>query len=161
MFLERAYNIAGQSPDKSTQNGAVLVRDNRIIGEAFNSPPHNIFPVQDRPEKYWVFEHAERALLYNFDIEDDDIIYCPWAACCDCARAILFCRITKLVVHWERMQLTHGDWKDNVDYALNMLIKGGVEILYYHGPIPGAESILVNGKLWSPDRLEYVDESIK
>jgi deoxycytidylate deaminase len=76
-------------------------------------------------------------------------MYCPWAACGECARAIIQCGIKKLVVHKQRMDQTPERWLDNVLKANKMLVDCGVVLQVYDGPV-GGNMILVNGEEWQP-----------
>ena len=62
--------VAKKSKDQSTQIGAVIVGiDNEIRSTGYNSFPSGINDDlqerQERPEKYYWIEHAERNALYN------------------------------------------------------------------------------------------------
>lgn len=159
-YMLYAYEQAVFSPDKSSQNGAVIVGSS-ILSTGYNAPPPCTPMVDERPAKYMVIEHAERMAIYNAANYNYAIkygtMYCPWAACCDCARAIILSGIRQLIVHTERMELTSDHWKDDVKMALDMLRQNFVEVLYLDGPIDGAPDILVDGKLWSPETLEFVN----
>lgn len=159
-YMLYAYEQAVFSPDKSSQNGAVIVRQ-IILSTGHNAPPPNTPMVDERPAKYMVIEHAERAAIYNSIKNEENIagttMICPWAACCDCARAIILSGIRQLIVHRPRMELTPEHWKENVGMALMMLQQNYVDVLYYDSPIKGAPDILVDGKLWSPETLEFKD----
>jgi deoxycytidylate deaminase len=156
--LAKAYCEAVNSPDESSQNGAIIRNYIQTVSYGYNGPSAGTAVIQSRPAKYKVFEHAERAAIYNAHASVEDMImYCPWAACCDCARAIIFSGIKVLVVHRERMLLTPDHWKEDVAFALNMLQENDVEVLYHDGPVIGAPSILVNGVLWNPETLLFED----
>ena len=69
-FYEMANLVAKKSKDKSTQIGAVIVGpDNEIRSTGYNSFPTGLNDDleirQQRPEKYYWIEHAERNALYN------------------------------------------------------------------------------------------------
>ena len=64
-FRNIAHQVKLKSKDKYTQIGAVIVgADNEIVSTGYNSFPRGIYdnePLrQERPEKYYWFEHAER-----------------------------------------------------------------------------------------------------
>ena len=68
-WVEYFYNIAEQvkekSKDERTKIGAVIVGKNKeIVSTGYNSFPRGINDFkperQERPEKYYWFEHAER-----------------------------------------------------------------------------------------------------
>lgn len=156
-LMARAYKLATQSPDQSNQNGALILdpeRDGRIIGQGYNHFPSGIREVQTRPEKYKRIQHAERDAIFNgwgIWTTKRAIMVCPWAACCDCALAIIGVEmIDELVVHGPRMRTTPDRWKEDVDYALGMIREAGIKITELETPIPGAPKIIVNGELWQP-----------
>jgi deoxycytidylate deaminase len=157
-YLREAYRFAAQSKDPSNQNGAVLVSDNKII--AFGN---NNFPVgveftkkrsETRPDKYRYFEHAERAAVYQAAREGRPVggttMVVPWAACCDCARAIIISGVSIVVMHRERMSMTPERWQGSVNEALEMMKEAGVQLVYHDGPVEGAPDVFVNGESWNP-----------
>ena len=81
---------------------------------------------------------------------------CPWAACCDCARAIAMSGISTLVVHAPRMQVNHRAWTDQHALSVEILLEAGVEVIEYDSPIRGAKIIRVNDKLWSPVTCYFI-----
>lgn len=161
-YLANAYALALQSRDTSNQNGAVLIGangDNTPIATGVNNfPPGVKFTAErseQRPAKYLYFEHAERGALYQASRINKAVfgstMYCPWAACCDCARGLICSGVKYLVMHHERMQMTPARWLDDVNVALTMLKEAGVQLHYFRGPIQ-ASALLVNGELWKPDQ---------
>ena len=69
VFYEMANLVAKKSKDQSTQIGAVIVGpDNEIRSTGYNSFPcginDDLQERQERPEKYYWIEHAERNALY-------------------------------------------------------------------------------------------------
>lgn len=64
-FRKIAHTIKLKSKDQNTQIGAVIVgQNNEIVSTGYNSFPRGIHDGmehrQERPEKYYWFEHAER-----------------------------------------------------------------------------------------------------
>jgi dCMP deaminase len=64
-FLNIAEAVKEKSKDQRTKIGAVIVgKDNEIVSTGYNSFPRGIDDDveerQQRPEKYFWFEHAER-----------------------------------------------------------------------------------------------------
>lgn len=149
-YIERAYSEARLSPDPSTQNGAVIVDMwGNVVGKGCNRPPDGI---EVGENKEYTIEHAERAAIYQGSLSGSLLgltMYCCWACCPSCSRAIILCGIKTLVVHEERMLLTPERWREQVDFGLYMLDKCGVEVVKWSGKI-GCEPILVNGELWEP-----------
>lgn len=161
--LREAYLQALFSKDLSSQNGALIVNAFGTYCVGCNNIPKGVVAADhryQRPDKYDYTEHAERAAVYaaarNGTALGGGTMYCPWAACCDCARSIICSGIVKVVVHKERMDLTTGTWKASVDKALGMLAEADVFVEYESGSIEGAGMIRVDGKLWSPETLKFV-----
>lgn len=106
-FLELANSFKKRSKDQSTQLSAVIVDpDNVVVAIGYNSFPRgivdNLPERQVRPKKYLYFEHAERNALYGaarkgFSLKDCRI-YVPWMPCADCARGIIQCGLTEVVI---------------------------------------------------------------
>lgn len=158
-YLKNAYSVALQSRDTSNQNGSVLVSaKGEIIGTGVNNFAIGVEFTRERaeirPDKYRYFDHAERSSIYQAARAGSKVfgstLYCPWAACCGCAIAIINTGVHTLVMHRERMNMTAERWKDDINEALSMLKEAGVILLYYQGPIHCCASVLVNGELWNP-----------
>jgi len=109
--------------------------------------------VQDREKKYFYIQHAERAVILKAAerglATKDLTLVCPWFACGDCAKAIIFAGIKRVVGHRQRMELMPTRWKDNIEKANEYLEDCGVELDFYDGPL-GCRPIIVNGELWQP-----------
>lgn len=157
-YLRAAYLAATNSKDTSNQNGALLVAGNGRHSSGVNNFPPGVKYTEERattrPDKYRYFEHAERNAVYNAARKGvqthDATLYCPWAACCPCARAIRCSGVTNIVLHKQRMMMTPERWLDDVNMALSMLEEAGVGIHYFDGPIVGTKQVIVNGELWWP-----------
>ena len=70
LFMSMVYLVAMKSKDDSTHLGAVIVsQDNEIRSFGYNGLARGInddvVERQERPEKYFWFEHAERNAIYN------------------------------------------------------------------------------------------------
>ena len=168
-LLIEAYKIAQNSPDPSTQNGALLVTDSKE-GNVFASDC-NRFPdgVPDRirrneevvdrwekPIKYKYVEHAERNVIYQVAKAGEDyftenaVMVCPWAACTDCARAIIQAGITTLVTHKQAHDHGSETWLDEIALAFTMLEEAGVDIVMYDGDLKSGLEVRHGGKIWTP-----------
>ena len=141
-----SYQKATHSPDASTQNGAVIVDGERFIAWGENHVPDGILANVENKYDYW--EHAERAAIYQAAWLGERVkgctMFCPWAACPNCARGIILSGISRLVVHKERMVLTPDRCKDPVAVGLKMLREAGVEVVEWSGKI--GKTIQVDGK---------------
>lgn len=158
-----AYEAATKSPDPSTQNGAILVdtRFDNLNEHAFvtacNTFPYGVKEIPERlerPLKYSWIEHAERNAVFAGATHamsfHDCILFVPWFACADCARAIIQVGIRHVVGHKMMFDETPEHWKDSIDVAFTMFDEAGVITELLEGPIPYAPDIRFNEKLWSP-----------
>ena len=119
-YLRNAYCLARQSRDPSNQNGSTLVSaDNEIIGTGNNNFPIGVVFTKERsevrPDKYRYFEHAERAAIYQAARAGSKVfgstMFVPWAACCDCARAIINSGVLTVVsVTYVVSRSSHRRW---------------------------------------------------
>lgn len=176
--IEAAYGFATVSPDRSNQNGAIFFDSNgNALGIGYNQFPSGFYlqtsdftPAEGDSEetvkakrdlKLKHIEHAERAAIYRAGVmggTEDGILVCPWAACFDCARAIVLSKVSKLIVHQQRMDHTPARWQAEVNAALERL-STVVEIQFFGGKIPMDEKVTVqvNGRPWSPAKLEFTE----
>ena len=154
--LRRAYGYALASPDTSTQNGAIVyTAHGLIIGAGVNefTKGMEITPdILERPKKYAFIEHAERNAVFSaldpMAGFPPRIMVAAWAACTDCARAIVQSGIQTLVRH-ERID-TSGRWTESIEWADHILKEGGVQIIDISGPLGGCEPVLFDGALFHP-----------
>lgn len=152
--LRIAYCLATRSPDTSTQNGAIVYdSDLRILGMGVNDFTKNmpISPdIMERPKKYAFIEHAERNAIFDVFKSgyQPHVMVAAWAACTDCARAIVQSGIRILVRH-ERIDTT-GRWGESIKWADDILRFGGVEVIDIKGEIGECGPVLFDGKLYYP-----------
>jgi len=104
----------------------------------------------------------------DFAVDKDTVMYAPWATCKTCALALLGSGIPKLVIHRERClayMATRGgqneeslqNWQPQIDESTQWLRDGGCETVVHYGPVPFEGTILINGRPWSPNTLEFTD----
>lgn len=173
--LGQAYQLSTLSPDKSNQNGAIIDHQGVQIGQGFNHFPKGVPPTQERPAKYQRVAHAEFAACLSLSksrtpVTEATTMFCPWATCIPCALSILCSGIGGLVIHEERCRAfmaTRGgqadanleNWQPAIDESAQWLRDGGVNIQVFSGPIPKQHfegTIKINGRDWSPSKLEFV-----
>jgi dCMP deaminase len=141
--MRLAMKAAMRSHDESKKNGAVLTwRDGKpiYITAAYNQFPRGVVETEarwERPAKYRFVEHAERGALYQAarcGVSTQRLsMVCPWAACTDCARAIIQCDIERLVTLPRPSAAREKggmDWVSEIADADAMLAEAGVEVLF-------------------------------
>ena len=159
-LMRRAYQLADDhSTDTSTKVGALLVNliDGEIKSAGVNSftdldmmnDPRNY----ERPRKYKVTEHAERASIYDAAQRGVQtrglVMICPWACCSDCARGIVLAGIPLVIAHKQAYDKTPDRWREEVDVGIEILTGGGVLYHLLDAEIGGVEN-LFNGEVWCP-----------
>lgn len=157
-LMREAYLFASEySDDPHTQNGSLLLsKSGAIVAQGANRFPQGVRVTPDRlerPLKYTFMEHAERDVIYvaaGLGVPTEGTtMYCPWAACADCARAIIDAGIERLVVHQAMMDKTPDRWKEQIAYAMTMFDEAGVLVEAYDGPVGGV-AVLFDGTAWQP-----------
>ena len=137
-FILLLPQIATKSKDQSTQVGCIIVGpDNEIRSTGYNSFPRglkdNKKERQERPEKYFWFEHAERNAIYNaarMGIPLKDCrLYILGIPCCDCARAIIQAGIKEVIYDWGDGNpfKKYGRWSDSEKRTLAMFKECGIK----------------------------------
>jgi dCMP deaminase len=118
----------------------VLVgKDNSIVSTGYNSFPRgindDIDERQERPEKYFWFEHAERNAIYNAarigvsTLGTTMYMTCD-ISCADCARGIISAGITKVVFRTSKKEWPEI-WKQSAERSIQMFKESGVVVEYY------------------------------
>jgi len=140
-FLEIAEQVKLKSKDQSTQIGAVIVgKDKEIRSTGYNSFPRglddNKSERQERPEKYFWFEHAERNAIYNAarvgtPLDGTTIYLTSGLPCADCARAIINSGIKKVYCKSVCTTKNKKKWHESQEKALQMLKECDVEVIFY------------------------------
>lgn len=159
-LLRDAYRWAKRhSDDRSTKNGAILVRHNQMVPLLYgaNRFPHPSLALNEanheRPRKYAFTEHAERDVIYMAAkcglATDGLVMVCPWACCGDCARAIVLAGITKVVAHKQAHDMSPERWQGPIEEGKEILAAQGVEYVLWDGEVGRVEN-LFNGEIWYP-----------
>lgn len=159
--LAYCYTRAQYSPDPSTQNAACLVGPKGDIwpGTAdVNRPtPRWVMEPRDweRPRKYSLVGHAERACLYyaarcGIPTDGCTLVAC-WASCAECAIAIVESGISRLVRH---KRDAYAQWNESIILGDAILRINNVEIIEVVGSlsdhIPNLPMVRFDGKLIQP-----------
>lgn len=143
-FMSLVYLISMRSKDQSTNIGAVIVGpDNEVRSTGYNSFVRKLDDYkqerQERPYKYYFFEHAERNAIFNaarvgIPIKNC-ILYTQGIPCSDCARAIIQSGIKEVVYHglWE--EETVDIWEKHAKMSGEMFKETGVKIREFNGQV--------------------------
>jgi deoxycytidylate deaminase len=148
------------SDDPNTTNGACLVTaDGNIVIDA-NRLPEGInvdLSTVSRETKLQLIEHAERRVLQAAGRQgyatQGATLYCPWFACCPCARSIIGHGVKTVFGHRQALDRTPERWREEIKEADKMLDAAGVERLYYDGRLSEIDNPLLvkfNGEFWTP-----------
>jgi dCMP deaminase len=140
-FLNIAEQVKLKSKDESTQIGAVIVGiDNEVLSTGYNSFPRGMDDSkqerQERPEKYFWFEHAERNAIYNAArvgtaLKNSTIYLTSGVPCMDCSRGIVNSGIK--VIWCKRTCTTKNKekWEESQLKSIQLLNECGVQVMFY------------------------------
>jgi len=137
-FMTMAYLVASRSKDESTHIGAVIVgHDNEVISTGYNSFPRRIVDTvperQERPEKYFWFEHAERNAIYNaarIGVSTlETTMYTNGLPCMDCARAVIQAGISTVVIDSDWMDDVSEKWKEHHLRTMTLFREAHIEVV--------------------------------
>ena len=140
-FLNIAEQVKLKSKDQSTQIGAVIVgEDKEVLSTGYNSFPRGLDDSlqerQERPEKYFWMEHAERNAIYNaarigVSLKNSTIYLTSGLPCMDCARGIVNSGIK--IVYCKQVCTTKNKdkWEESQQKSLELLGECGVDVIYY------------------------------
>ncbi len=139
-FRNIAHQVKLKSKDKYTQIGTIIVgKDNEIVSTGYNSFPRGIADDendrQERPEKYYWFEHAERNAIYNaarigVSTRDCTMYLTCGIPCADCARGIINAGIRRIVCETSG-GATGEKWEEHAARSIIMFNEAGVVVDYY------------------------------
>ena len=140
-FLGIAEQVKLKSKDQSTQIGAVIVGiDNEVLSTGYNSFPRgmddSIEERQERPEKYFWFEHAERNAIYNaarvgIPLKGSTIYLTSGPPCMDCARGIVNSGIKIIYCKEECTTKNKEKWLESQSKSIQLLRECNVNVIYY------------------------------
>lgn len=155
--MRLALDIASSSDDPSTQTSAVIVdQRGNILTSGVNNMPAGVETTPERlerPLKYQVREHAERAAIFQAarfgHATIDACMVSLWAACTDCSRAVIGSGIKTFICYpW-----SPGDnhWDEDIAIGRQMMHEAGVEVIDHDFPGLEIPPIRRNYGLWTPE----------
>ena len=109
-FLNKALKVAQSSKDQSTKVGAFFMSEDGFspLGFGYNGMPRglddNNLERNERPEKYFWYEHAERNAIYNAarKIMQNAVMFCSHFPNMESARAIVSSGIKLVVTPYDK-----------------------------------------------------------
>ena len=140
-FMGMIDNVSMKSKDKHTKVGAIITgSDNEIRSTGFNSfvrgMNDDIPERQERPEKYWWIEHAERNAIYNAARIGTSLnnctIYISFLPCMDCARAIVSVGIKTIIIsHAENLKFIErtSSYKEHIPRVYQLFKECGIDVI--------------------------------
>ena len=134
-FLSLATLAATRSKDPRTKVGCVIVRDRRVVGTGYNGFPKGVKDgIEERwevPEKYIWVSHAEQNAIAMAARDGvalkDSIFYITLPPCVECAKLIIQCGASVLVIgnpapsHWTSY---------NLDKSAKMFEESGIKVIF-------------------------------
>jgi len=140
-FRRMAETAALKSKDERAQVGAIIVGpDREIVSTGYNSFPRglndDIPERQERPEKYYWMEHAERNAIYNAARHGTPTRGCTlylshWFPCHECARAIINSGIKEIYCDPLEKSIGSSSFDESFKRSYEMLMEAGIKINYY------------------------------
>jgi dCMP deaminase len=140
-FLNIAEQVKLKSKDQSTQIGAVIVgEDKEVLSTGYNSFPRGLDDSkqerQERPEKYFWMEHAERNAIYNaarigVSLKNSTIYLTSGLPCMDCARGIVNSGIKTVYCKQVCTTKNKDKWDESQKKSLELLRECDIDVIYY------------------------------
>ena len=140
-FRELAHVVKKKSKDNRTQIGAVIVgKDKEIVSTGYNSFPRgiddNMLERQERPEKYFWFEHGERNAIYNaarigVSTKGTTMYLSCGIPCADCARGIINAGISRIFCEKGNHGANGVKWEESAERSWEMFREAGVQVCFY------------------------------
>jgi dCMP deaminase len=143
-MMSMGYIMAEGSKDKRTHIFALVTGpDNEIRTTGYNSFPRrlndNLPERQEKPEKKYWFEHAERNAVYNATLIGASLkgckMYTNGIPCTDCARGIVQSGILEVIVDEEWNKSNSGEDLEESRRTIQMFRETGVKIRYWKGKL--------------------------
>ena len=153
-FLKLAEHIAQWSKDPSTKVGAVLVKDNLVVGLGYNGFPRGVADTEERYEnrdtKYKLVVHAEvNAILMAGEKAKGATLF-VWPSfmlppiCTECCKVAIQSGVAEIVGYKvDETELTDRQlrWKDSILVSRAMCEEAGIRMRgVYHSELYGGRN---------------------
>jgi deoxycytidylate deaminase len=164
MYLQDVWAVASKhSTDPSTQVGSALVVSGGagIVLASWNRVPDRVKLTGQNltvDAKNFCTEHAERSVLFKAlknGLPTEGLhLYCTWAACAECSRAIVEFGIKRVVTLRRLVERTHPRWEKSVHAGLQMMSDSGVDLVGWSGDIGSDLTIRFAGETVTKEVLK-------
>lgn len=150
-FMNMVYLVAAKSKDPSTHIGAAIVTpDNQVVSTGYNGYPRGVPYVdpsrEERPEKYFWYEHGERNAIYHAARHGictrNCKIYTNGIPCADCGRAIIQAGISEVITDRQWDDTSSHKWSEHAERTLIMFKETGVKWRQWEGELITLERFL-------------------
>lgn len=132
-FIRMAQEASTRSKDLSTQVGAIIVKDKRIISTGYNGFPRGVIDDiserQLRPTKYDLVAHAEVNAIINCEFgawmtREATLYVTPLPPCNECAKVIINSGIKRVVYQCDTLP---SRWDSKTKIAFQMFLEAGIQ----------------------------------
>jgi dCMP deaminase len=145
-FVEFARLASTRSKDPSSQVGAVLVRDKRVLATGYNGLPSQLRDYAeryDRPLKYSLVIHAEKNCIINavnvgLSCKEATMYISPFYPCIRCAMYILQAGIKEVVID---NQVFNPRYEEEFEMSRKYLADGGVVLRQPDNQVDGSDKL--------------------
>lgn len=143
-MMSMVYLLAEGSKDERTHIGAVVIGpDKEIRTTGYNSFVRglndNLPERQEKPEKFYWFEHAERNGMDNATLIGSSLkgckMYTNGIPCTNCARGIIQSGILEVIVDEKWNKTNKGEDLEESKRTIQMFKETGVKIRYWNGEL--------------------------
>lgn len=139
-YIDMAKHVATKSEDRSTKVGVVIVgEDHEVLSIGYNGFPRGVVDREkyhERPNKYFVTEHAERNAVYNAARVGVSLkgstCYFNWepTPCADCCRALIQAGVRRFVgPNIAFPGVSRSKWDDHFVYSKEMIEDTEIEVI--------------------------------
>jgi dCMP deaminase len=136
-YMELAKHVAQWSKDPSTKVGAVIVRDNIVLGQGYNGFPRGVGDhderYNDRSIKLKYMVHAEPNAILNAQQSVKGATLYLWPTlgiqpcCCDCAKFVIQSGIKRVIYYTDTSgKPLSTTWADSIETGHKMFCEAGV-----------------------------------
>lgn len=156
-YLLTTIRHSHNADDKRTKTAAMLVNEdkkyvmeNNILVKGYEHLDKDKLP-RFKEFKNTVIEHAERAVIYaafTIGLQNKKLImYSPWVACVDCARAIILSGIGKVVTLDTAKVYKISTWEKSRLLGIKMMRKAGITVEEVDPSEYSGETLFMGGNL--------------